>query len=926
MGLNRKVRNGYRQSGPMQKGERLCEYTITVSLKDLEKLKESAPPAGYPPQQVHVSEIVHKFPEADHPDFAFDPAVRIFAHPSDLRFFPGTRNPHVHTFVSTKVDGAKLYGFCYTRYRRLKKEDEGAFPEVLCVISRFPYIEFIEDLIKKYPFKSFESTEGIDNATNMDVYTYLNSTDSPVTVGSLSDELPFVNVDFKHLFVHLHPTNVLKILNAIMCERKILFIASASILVRCIEAFMSLVAPFEWPNVYIPIIPSIIQKGQDMSQILIETCFMPFIVGVSKESMEYKDPPRPPKDVVVVDIERDNVMLGDEEIIPFPPKHRKILLDAANDYAVTVLYPEVPQDEESEKIDKLVLELALPDSVYEAPVQPKEVDSGLYNMVKTAERGWMLQLKGENVGTDVLAMRKTDHASQLRKRCLIVWAAIFRHYKEYINVPTEEQMNNPKFEFFRNEEFMGSIPESNQQFVSHFVKGQMWSWFLQDYCFKSEESAFDQRAYEARKIANEVLESQRFHDILWPMPCSVAGGEKIMYLVEMSNNQLNFWSLNETSEADYMANPDDPSLMELAHAIVIKADTVLSVSLERRDGFPLSVGAGEEQVALHAESSLARRSLLEGIRCVMLRARKNANKKERGLNHSLSMHMGSMLKKTRTRAATTDLIFSVSKEGNEQVKTPASHALPDFRTPSSPPSPRLLFQEYKRQQMQQELEYNEEIARKESLLGAGGHHSPATHKGTLGRKINRLFGSPSSTSDGDGSSSPSTKPKRPAKKEKAEKMDKQDKGWRIGTNRGKVDRNSSSDYVSVESDPEAAQYRQEGNERNEEVKTIATEIALSASKMAAQDSKFLDAILKSFLQCIESNNIDEKSVLDGIHVDDSGDPDAEYQSSISISLLEIQRKSLDLLNKINKSPKDQAEKSLSHLRQIAKTLKQSTVF
>src|SRR5690242_5685240 len=81
-----------------------------------------------------------------------------------------------------------------------------------------------------------------------------------------------------------------------MCERKILFIASSSILVRCVEAFMALVWPFEWPNVYIPIIPSIIQKGQDMSLILIETCFMPFIVGVSKESLEYKTL-RPPKDV-----------------------------------------------------------------------------------------------------------------------------------------------------------------------------------------------------------------------------------------------------------------------------------------------------------------------------------------------------------------------------------------------------------------------------------------------------------------------------------------------------------------------------------------------------------------------------------------------------------------------------------------------------
>ncbi|PRP76199.1 hypothetical protein PROFUN_13745 [Planoprotostelium fungivorum] len=852
------------------------------------------------PKAIHPIEIKSRYPAEDHEENAFDPGCKIFAFPGELRFTRNSSPISVHSFISTSVDGAKTYGFCCTRHRKLRSSDDVFFPEVLCIQSKLPFIQTIETSLRDYPYPNLAEDQPFPDYLLKDLYIHLNRVKLPLQP-NLKIELPICNVDFKILFTRLHPTHICKILEAIMNERKILFKGSQYVLVSCIEAILHMLWPFEWPHIYIPMAPSIVHNGMDMNHVLIETCFMPFIIGVSKESLEFKEPLKPPEDVVIVDLDDDTVDMGNEPSAPWPEKHEKILVEAMSDLALICMFPNIPQDRETTVNEDIVKRLAVPDGMKEPPkiIQPKAVPlNAEFALRKSQDHGWVLRVvnslkisadhtKSENDVNDLLEMRT---------KILLVLASLFRNFLDYVTEPTEEQMNDPKFHYFQHESFLGSVPESCQLFLSRFIKGQVWSWFIQEYCFiKRNEDPFLFRVNEAREAANSMLESQHFQEILWTMQCTIGGdGDRPIYLVqvEMSSSRLNFWAIDEeSSEADFLANPDDHNLMVLVHTIDINDQTVVEVPLEILEGFPLTISVNYSRedggVTMFAETSEARRSLSEAIRCIILKKRKlNASGSTRQVNMAKMDQLFKVMGgHKRVGPSTTDLFNSTMQRSFSVIHR------------SQPPSPRLLYAEYKRHSiLQQEHETNEEYMKREEAKKKFGS------QGTVGRKMSKLFNSQRSPFISDATPAPSVQKK---------------------FGRKSVYKSKTEETINPETDA-TVQLKTAAAASFSSIKSCSLRILERTQKMQKSDGIFLDSVLKSLMMSAEEGVITEESIMAHMDDDDGGDTE-HYVEGMARSLVEIQSFSEGLLASIQ-NPRiepEQLKKNLTLLSQMAKVIKGS---
>jgi DENN (AEX-3) domain/uDENN domain len=191
------------------------------------------------------------------------------------------------TFTLTDKDGKRVYGVCYRQLFRgegRRYDINRRVKHCLCIISRQPYIALFKSaLLQVHALSLLETTPGLG-------YLYLNAlyeqsisgTGGLFAMGSIhltvkKEFLPTLIhrnmslVSRRYTGLHISSADVsvlplvealgveklLMVLSAALCERRILFIAedndrlSASVL-----ATASLLYPFYWQHIFIPLLPS----------------------------------------------------------------------------------------------------------------------------------------------------------------------------------------------------------------------------------------------------------------------------------------------------------------------------------------------------------------------------------------------------------------------------------------------------------------------------------------------------------------------------------------------------------------------------------------------------------------------------------------------------------------------------------------------
>jgi hypothetical protein len=131
----------------------------------------------------------------------------------------------------------------------------------------------------------------------------------------LNVDPPPLDIDMEVLFHRLEPCNILRIMRAMLNEERVVFQSDdVRILLPCCETMVSLLYPFRWPHIYVPVLPIDIAE---VSYGAYFDCPGAYLYGVEKTILSRVG--RLDDTVVQVDLDANTVWGGDETRSPELP-------------------------------------------------------------------------------------------------------------------------------------------------------------------------------------------------------------------------------------------------------------------------------------------------------------------------------------------------------------------------------------------------------------------------------------------------------------------------------------------------------------------------------------------------------------------------------------------------------------------------------
>jgi hypothetical protein len=133
----------------------------------------------------------------------------------------------------------------------------------------------------------------------------------------VNSPLSFTNFPFNYLFVFLDVENIVLIFEHLILEQQVLLLSSQySLLTVAAEGLLSLLFPFQWQHIYIPLLP------QPLLDFL--NAPVPFLVGTITSYV--RDMKSLPPGVLVVDLDHNDIIARTEILTPIPRKERSKLI------------------------------------------------------------------------------------------------------------------------------------------------------------------------------------------------------------------------------------------------------------------------------------------------------------------------------------------------------------------------------------------------------------------------------------------------------------------------------------------------------------------------------------------------------------------------------------------------------------------------
>jgi DENN domain-containing protein 5 len=272
----------------------------------------SSSSSAFEPERTYFSPcIFSSFPKADHyTDMAIPDMVSHIVFPKGLTYSSQDHPPQSFSLVLTDISRVKIYCVVLLTYELVEpqKVDEVIHvikkqhqidlsnelstvyaPKALVILSHYPFYNFFSSALKQLYHISLSSSP-----LPLERYIANLVNDVPLppqglteVVFSLVDtvfqirrpppnQLPMIDFSYRPLFMMLSIDNILSIFRCMLNEYSLCFYSSNIALLTPIqEAFMSLLFPFVWQGVYIPIL--------ERSVIDIIDAPVPYVLGVLKD-------------------------------------------------------------------------------------------------------------------------------------------------------------------------------------------------------------------------------------------------------------------------------------------------------------------------------------------------------------------------------------------------------------------------------------------------------------------------------------------------------------------------------------------------------------------------------------------------------------------------------------------------------------------
>ncbi|XP_060072364.1 DENN domain-containing protein 2C-like [Ylistrum balloti] len=282
----------------------MFDYGLIVGLEEKEE------EVGYKPK------ILCKFPEmvdsnVSVPEFCFPDAAEF-----DVKSASPAAPSESYSFVLTNLEGGRVYGYCR---RLVPLETPAGLPEVICIISPIDafsmYNELLDEIEQRRQHSLYHAQELIAAAFGRPMpspgdVVHIRSLDEHGEMSTKFLTRPsdnrIDNANREFLLSRLGVDKLLKIFACILLERSVLLCAkNLSTLSQTIHALASLLYPFHWQHVYIPVLP----------ESMLEVCCSPtpYLIGILSTHLQ-RVQELPLSDIVIFDLNKKQMIRsqGDE--------------------------------------------------------------------------------------------------------------------------------------------------------------------------------------------------------------------------------------------------------------------------------------------------------------------------------------------------------------------------------------------------------------------------------------------------------------------------------------------------------------------------------------------------------------------------------------------------------------------------------------
>lgn len=242
---------------------------------------------------------------------------------------PKDKDRDTFVFLLTAADGSRRFGFC-------RRQWSSQCCSCLCFLSEQAWFDFfekgtavVESLLKTAPSLVNNFLEQLlqvePSSSSVSITTASGYHEFQCSIGQGYSPLAG-DVPFEFLFSSLKTKNILKLLSAVACERRIVFTSSNlhrlsySVLCLC-----SILYPFSWQYILIPSLPDT----------LVHYCCapMPFIVGLHSSLLPALDT-MPVEEFLLVDLDQDKIT-GSDDLFVLPNSLSSNLKTTLNAIALT---------------------------------------------------------------------------------------------------------------------------------------------------------------------------------------------------------------------------------------------------------------------------------------------------------------------------------------------------------------------------------------------------------------------------------------------------------------------------------------------------------------------------------------------------------------------------------------------------------------
>ncbi|KAG8175528.1 hypothetical protein JTE90_007390 [Oedothorax gibbosus] len=286
-------------------------------------------------------EVSHSFP-LKVPDAYKYPLLPHICFP-DSQLFKAASVYQSETFHFTLYDkGEKVLGYCL-RITGWPEKSPGQqplclkLPTAICILSRFNAPVFYKKLLNEIEkhltlprekcFKYIRSLQklGVPNAgASISIPDFTECSEEDRVVVSRPLDSHIVSSEITRTLQLLDVNVLVKCVASMLLERRVLlFSSSSSNLYNCCKALSSLLYPFNWPHMFIPVLPSCLT---------VHCCSeLPYVLGLLSNNFNSVLDLLAEHELLIIDVDKGTILksCSDEDTI-LPKKIQKALITALN--------------------------------------------------------------------------------------------------------------------------------------------------------------------------------------------------------------------------------------------------------------------------------------------------------------------------------------------------------------------------------------------------------------------------------------------------------------------------------------------------------------------------------------------------------------------------------------------------------------------